>query len=338
VISAKQRRLRQKISSHGNQIKICNAIVVSRVFSYLTPVISVLKDPRSPDYLPRYRDPMGREITGPTREKDKEKSLAVALHIESQIGSQNVLKPDILHSPIVSFHLDQHAPHAGLVLNRVAEEIPRTEAHIATGKAFSTDQIRALLRACDTLVLGDEWIGVLAIAISIGGALSTIAHLRVQNLLRDGDHPLLSIPNATQPGDAPSLNPIHPLLYDYLLMRCPGDDSAAYLFQSLAAREAVAPGFLVEEFEELLIAAGIERSGVDQHFPERDASVEECSADSLRHPLDREQASAIMNTAFSTRFKRYQARRFEQLFALPRKSPRQQFSDSKVNTIFTRVI
>ncbi len=198
--------------------------------------------------------------------------------------------------------LCQSALENGRVSKNVVAEIPLEIEEEVIIKPFTSDQIRTLLRVCAHFVRGDDWRGVIAIAIATGRSLYEIANLRSRDLLTDGERPMLRFPESKKAGEAIPTFPLHHLLVEYLFLRNLSTDSAQFLFPSLADRPADGPHGLDHEFGELVAAAGIE-----PHSRESSGDrilIYEYSARSLEHILAVTEIDGIMNSSFLLRLKR----------------------------------
>lgn len=196
----------------------------------------------------------------------------------------------------------QHALESGRISSNIAADIPLENEEEIVTKAFSLDQIRTLLRVCTHFVRGDDWRGIIAIALATGRPIDEIANLRSKDLLTDGERPLLRFPESKNVREAPSVFPLHHLLVEYLFLRNLSADSTQFLFPALADRPADGPHGLNHEFSELIAAAGIDHRS--RESSQGKLLIYEYSPRSLEHILASEAIDSIMNSSFQLRQKR----------------------------------
>ena len=199
--------------------------------------------------------------------------------------------------------LCQYALDNNRVSTNIAADIPLENEEEIVTKIFSLEQIRTLLRVCTHFVRGDDWRGIIAIAIATGRSICEIANLRSRDLLTDGERPLLRFPESGKGDESPRAFPLHHLLVEYLFIRNLSANSAQFLFPSLADRPADGPHGLNHEFADLVAAAGIDRHS--RESIQDKILVYEYSAHSLEHIHGSEEIDAIMNSSFQLRAKRF---------------------------------
>lgn len=224
--------------------------------------------------------------------------------------------------------LCQSALENGRISKNIVAEIPLEIEEEIVIKPFSLDQIRTLLRVCTHFVRGDDWRGVIAIAIATGRSLYEIANLRSRDLLTDGERPLLRFPESKKDGEAVPTFPLHHLLVEYLFLRNLSTDSAHFLFPSLADRPAEGSHGLNHEFGELVAAAGIEHHS--RESSQERILIYEYSARSLEQTLATSEIDAIMNSSFLLRQKRpHDLDAEERIIKAPRQHAQQEHSSSR---------
>lgn len=212
--------------------------------------------------------------------------------------------------------LYEAAIEAGHLSENIATEIPLEDEKEISSKPFSLDQILALLRACIHFKHGDDWRGVLAISVATGRSLSEVANLRSRDLLTNEALPVLQFPQTDQTKKGVASYRLHPLLVEYLFLQNLSNDSARFLFPSLANKLPDAPNAPEQEFEELMAAAEIEQQ--IQVTSEHETSlIYEYSALSLETSLTTNEIDTVMNLAFQLSLRRPYRREFEQSEGLP---------------------
>ena len=207
--------------------------------------------------------------------------------------------------------LYQAAIEAGHLSENIAMEIPLEDEREISIKPFSLDQILALLRACIHFNHGDDWRGVLAISVATGRSLSEVANLRSKDLLTNKALPVLQFPQTDQTKKGIASYSLHPLLVEYLFLRNLSNDSARFLFPSLANKLPDAPNAPEQEFQELMAAAEIEQQ-IQVSSEHETSLIYEYSALSLEASLTTKEIDTVMNLAFRLRLSRPYRREFEQ--------------------------
>lgn len=154
-------------------------------------------------------------------------------------------------------------------------------------RAFTQQEVGAILRACDT-----EWRGIVLFGYYTGQRLGDIARLTWQNC--DLEHEEIRL--VTQKTDRPMILPMHPVILRYLMGLPSSDDPAAPIFPNAYPLDVAT---LSRRFVELLASIGL-REAQGEHVSKgkgRDArrEVGAVSFHCLRHTA----TSALKNAGVS---------------------------------------
>jgi integrase len=141
----------------------------------------------------------------------------------------------------------------GLVDVNEASRVPRLEddpAHKPQRRAFTPEELRAILAACDS-----EWRGMVLVGAYTGARLGDVSLLRWENVdLSTRD--LRFVPEKT---NRPQVVPISEVLHRHLLEIAGTDDARAPLFpRAFATRQREVPtGTLSNQFYRIMVRAGV---------------------------------------------------------------------------------
>ena len=138
---------------------------------------------------------------------------------------------------------------------------------------FSPEQVSALVNAAEA-----DWKGLILTAFYIGARLSDVANLRWQNV--DLVSEIKTIRFHPRKGGGEVVTVVHPALEDYLLSLAAPKSDDAFLFPSLAQRNA---GTLSNLFRKIMDRAHVEHREVRKRIAKGGRSVSALSFHSLRH-------------------------------------------------------
>jgi integrase len=151
---------------------------------------------------------------------------------------------------------------AGRIPNNPAAAVDSLNEKGAVRGVFESDQVRALLMACEGFKkrgrnCGNDWRGACLVAFYTGARLSDVANLKWANL--DLQKRLLSYSEKKKRFRSEIRVPLHKELENYLSALEVPDDPNTPLFPGLAGRETGGANGLSQEFVALMDAAGIKR-------------------------------------------------------------------------------
>jgi integrase len=138
---------------------------------------------------------------------------------------------------------------------------------------FSPEQVSALVKTAE-----GDWKGLILTAYYIGARLSDVANLRWQSI--DLVSEIKTIRFHPRKGGGEVVTVVHPALEDFLLSLPAPKTDDAFLFPSLAQRNA---GTLSNQFRKIMEEARIEHREVRKRIAKGGRSVSALSFHSLRH-------------------------------------------------------
>ena len=151
---------------------------------------------------------------------------------------------------------------AGRIPSNPAASVDSLNAKGAVRGVFESEQVRALLMACEGFKkrgrnCGNDWRGACLVAFYTGARLSDVANLNWSNV--DLQKRLLKYSEKKKRFRTEIQVPLHDELENHLLSLDAPDDPEAPLFPRLEGRETGGANGLSREFVGLMDAAGIER-------------------------------------------------------------------------------
>jgi integrase len=165
----------------------------------------------------------------------------------------------------------------------IATDPEKTET--AQRDTFSPQQVSQLVAAAGS----PDWIGAILLAYGCGGRLQDIANLKWSSL--DLEYEILSFRD--RKNGRPTIVALHSDFTDWIAKQSVPDDPVAYLFPSLANRDAGARNGLSRAFERIMDRAGIKPRLIRVRTRAASRSLRALSFHSFRHSA----ASAVFNQA-----------------------------------------
>src|SRR5260221_1568526 len=165
----------------------------------------------------------------------------------------------------------------------IATDPDKTET--AQRDTFSPQQVSQLVAAAGS----PDWIGAILLAYGCGGRLQDIANLKWSSL--DLEYEILSFRD--RKNGRPTIVALHSDFIDWIAKQSVPDDPDAYLFPSLANRDAGGRNGLSRAFERILDRAGIKPRLIRVRTGAASRSLRALSFHSFRHSA----ASAVFNQA-----------------------------------------
>jgi integrase len=138
----------------------------------------------------------------------------------------------------------------GIIRDNVFARIDLVKESASKRRAFTLDELRSILAACDV-----EWRGMVLCGVYLGQRLGDIARLTWRNV----DVEQKEVRLITQKTGKAMKIPLHPVLENYFLSLSAPDDVDAPVFPRTAATAAVRVGTLSNQFADILAAAGLQK-------------------------------------------------------------------------------
>lgn len=138
----------------------------------------------------------------------------------------------------------------GIIRDNVFTRIDRVKSSASKRRAFTLDELRDILAACDV-----EWRGMVLCGVYLGQRLGDIARLTWRNV----DVAQKEVRLVTQKTGKAMKIPLHPVLESYFLSLSAPDDLDAPIFPKAAKAAEIRVGTLSNQFADILAAAGLQK-------------------------------------------------------------------------------
>jgi integrase len=138
----------------------------------------------------------------------------------------------------------------GLIRDNVFARIDLVKESASKRRAFTMDELRSILAACD-----NEWRGMVLCGCYLGQRLGDIARLTWRNV----DVEQKEVRLVTQKTGKAMKIPLHPVLENYFLSLPAPDELDTPIFPKAAATASVRVGTLSNQFADILAAAGLQK-------------------------------------------------------------------------------
>jgi integrase len=139
----------------------------------------------------------------------------------------------------------------GVIRDNPLLRVDLVRADKSTRRAFTLDELRSILAACDV-----EWRGMVLCGVYLGQRLGDLASLTWRNV----DLEQKEVRLITQKTGKAMKIPLHPVLQDYFEKLPSADDLDAPVFPTAAATASVRVGTLSNQFADILASAGLQKA------------------------------------------------------------------------------
>ncbi len=176
----------------------------------------------------------------------------------------------------------------GLIRDNVFARVELVKESASKRRAFTLDELRSILAACDV-----EWRGMVLCGVYLGQRLGDIARLTWRNV----DVEQKEVCLVTQKTGKAMKIPLHPVLEIYFLSLSASDDLDAPVFPRAAATAAIRVGTLSNQFADILAAAKLQKVRDHQKTKDGEGRAVERKVGRLSFHCLRHTATSLLKNA-----------------------------------------